>query len=311
MEHREQTAAARVVIAVPVFNEEKHLARTLDSLLGQTEPNLRVVVMDNRSTDDTARIARAYAAADPRVHYEVGESWVGLIDNWRRGFFRARALHPSATYFAWWGGHDVARPRWLEALAAALDADPSLVGAFPTWIPHREDRKKPRDVRPRRDTAGVARARHRAAVPIPGDASQGLLRPEPLESTTLIRRVYLPDRLFVTELAALGGFRHVPEPLWERHMPPRMTTRQKRRRQLAAIFPEGRTLTSRLPWLVVHLSILVWTLVVRASAHPETGRMEGLALTAAYARRSVAKQARSSRRRVVRRMRALCSRRRR
>jgi succinoglycan biosynthesis protein ExoA len=56
-----------VTVIVPARNEEAFIARCLDSILAQDEPNLQVVVVDGGSTDRTAEIVSAFADRDPRV----------------------------------------------------------------------------------------------------------------------------------------------------------------------------------------------------------------------------------------------------
>jgi glycosyltransferase involved in cell wall biosynthesis len=51
---------------VPVFNGERYLSETLDSILGQTYAELEVIVADDGSTDGTRAVVEAYAG---RVHY--------------------------------------------------------------------------------------------------------------------------------------------------------------------------------------------------------------------------------------------------
>lgn len=292
------------MVAVPAYNEGDGLARTLDSILAQTERDLRVVVMDNCSTDATAKVARAYAGADPRVTYTRGDSHVGIVDNWRRAFLIARTLHPSAPYFAWAGGHDVVYPRWLEVLAAELDAHPSLVGVFPTGLGTRSTEEADSDLRSPVDTFGLESARDRIKVPLRGMAVQGLFRPDALQRAGIVRHVIAPDRLLVAELAAHGQIRHVPERLWERRMGPKMTKRETKARQRAAIFPQGGGLLARVPWLVGHGGALAWNLGVRGRARPRVGRVEGLALAGAYVRLALARRMRvvttRERRRAVR-----------
>jgi glycosyltransferase involved in cell wall biosynthesis len=57
---------ALVSIIIPAFNAEKYIADTLDSILAQTHPNVEVIVVDDGSTDGTAKIVRDYG---PRVAY--------------------------------------------------------------------------------------------------------------------------------------------------------------------------------------------------------------------------------------------------
>src|SRR6476619_2081092 len=49
-----------VTVLVPAFNEEDGLGDTLTSLSLQTYPDLRVVVVDDCSTDATADVARSF-----------------------------------------------------------------------------------------------------------------------------------------------------------------------------------------------------------------------------------------------------------
>ena len=53
--------ALTVSIVIPVYNEERHLKPCLDSLAAQSVAPLEVIVVDNNSTDDTPKIAGAYA----------------------------------------------------------------------------------------------------------------------------------------------------------------------------------------------------------------------------------------------------------
>lgn len=49
-----------VSIIVPVYNGEKHLRESLDSIVAQTYPNLEILVMDDASTDSTPEIIASY-----------------------------------------------------------------------------------------------------------------------------------------------------------------------------------------------------------------------------------------------------------
>ena len=49
-----------VSVLTPVYNGESHIARLLDSVLGQTYPHIEMILADDGSTDATIRIAEAY-----------------------------------------------------------------------------------------------------------------------------------------------------------------------------------------------------------------------------------------------------------
>jgi biofilm PGA synthesis N-glycosyltransferase PgaC len=62
---REEVAS--IVAIIPASNEEHDIAKAIESLLLQTRPVDRIVVMVNNSNDDTATIARQYEKMFPNV----------------------------------------------------------------------------------------------------------------------------------------------------------------------------------------------------------------------------------------------------
>jgi chlorobactene glucosyltransferase len=74
----------RVSVLVPARNEAQNLERLLPSLLQKPDDNLEILVLNDRSEDDTANVVRAFAARDPRVRLLEGaplpEGWLGK--NW-------------------------------------------------------------------------------------------------------------------------------------------------------------------------------------------------------------------------------------
>jgi cellulose synthase/poly-beta-1,6-N-acetylglucosamine synthase-like glycosyltransferase/peptidoglycan/xylan/chitin deacetylase (PgdA/CDA1 family)/spore germination protein YaaH len=61
---QEHSYQPRVAVLVPAYNEEKVIARTIRSVLDSTYPNLRVIVIDDGSSDRTLEIARASFKAE-------------------------------------------------------------------------------------------------------------------------------------------------------------------------------------------------------------------------------------------------------
>jgi glycosyltransferase involved in cell wall biosynthesis len=70
-----------VSVLVPTYNGERFLRPALRSALDQSHRNLEVIVGDDASTDGTAQILAAVAAADPRVRIVRHETNVGAYDN--------------------------------------------------------------------------------------------------------------------------------------------------------------------------------------------------------------------------------------
>lgn len=58
---------ARLSIILPIYNGEKFIADTINSLLGSTYHNLEILLIDDGSTDSSLEICRNYAASDSRI----------------------------------------------------------------------------------------------------------------------------------------------------------------------------------------------------------------------------------------------------
>ncbi len=54
-------------IIIPVYNTERYLAKTLDSVLGQTLTEIEVICVNDGSGDNSLNILKEYAAKDPRI----------------------------------------------------------------------------------------------------------------------------------------------------------------------------------------------------------------------------------------------------
>ena len=64
-----------VSIIVPVYNLEKYISRTLDSVFSQTYDNIEIIAVNDGSKDSSAQILDSYAEKEPRlkvIHKENG-----------------------------------------------------------------------------------------------------------------------------------------------------------------------------------------------------------------------------------------------
>jgi len=75
-----------VTIGLPVYNSEKYLPQSIESLLGQTYSDFVLLISDNASTDSTADICASYAAQDSRVKYCRNEENIGNPRNFNPVF---------------------------------------------------------------------------------------------------------------------------------------------------------------------------------------------------------------------------------
>jgi len=68
-----------VDVVVPCYKYAHYLPFCVNSILTQRGVDVRVLIVDDVSPDNTPEVARAIAAADPRVHYVRNEKNLGLI----------------------------------------------------------------------------------------------------------------------------------------------------------------------------------------------------------------------------------------
>lgn len=69
----------RIDVLMPVYNGARYLAEQVDSILAQQGVDLRLIVLDDSSTDGSLRILRSYASRDSRVRIMCNDENMGLI----------------------------------------------------------------------------------------------------------------------------------------------------------------------------------------------------------------------------------------
>jgi glycosyltransferase involved in cell wall biosynthesis len=108
-----------------VYNGERFLEETLDSILNQTFADFELIISDNASTDRTGEISQAYARRDGRIRYYRGEKNMGAGWNIRRVYELA-----TGKYFKWAAADDILEPEFLRRCVEALESDAGCVVAY-------------------------------------------------------------------------------------------------------------------------------------------------------------------------------------
>src|SRR4051794_39820558 len=78
-------------VIIPCYNADRFLAQCIQSVLSQNVDDLRIVVIDNASTDDSVEVARRFAAEDSRVEVICHARNLGPIASFNEGVDIARA----------------------------------------------------------------------------------------------------------------------------------------------------------------------------------------------------------------------------
>ncbi|MEF2919536.1 MAG: glycosyltransferase [Acutalibacteraceae bacterium] len=104
-----------ISVVLPVYNGEKYLSESIESVINQTYKNWELIIVDDCSTDNTAVIAKKYAEQDDRIHYYLNEKNLRLPRNLNRGFSLAKG-----NYLTWTSDDNRYRPTALEKMLKAL-----------------------------------------------------------------------------------------------------------------------------------------------------------------------------------------------
>jgi glycosyltransferase involved in cell wall biosynthesis len=112
---------------MPVYdNPERYLREAMDSILKQTLSDFEFIIVDDASTDGTARVLASYS--DPRIVVLTNPSNMHETNSLNRGLGAARG-----EYIACIDHDDVAEPNRLARQVDYLDSHPE-VAVLGTWI---------------------------------------------------------------------------------------------------------------------------------------------------------------------------------
>lgn len=201
----------RYSVVIPAYNAAAYIGETISSVLGQTETDWELVVVDDGSADETVAAVKGFA--DPRITLIQQENR-GVSAARNRGFAGSRG-----EYVLFLDNDDLLYPKALERLGKKLDAQPEAVLAYGTHTCF-EEAAPP---------VSAARAPLSLRRKPRGEALAALLAGNSplLPGATLVRREAAAraggfdpainlneDWVFWCDLAALGPIRYIgPEPL--------------------------------------------------------------------------------------------------
>jgi glycosyltransferase involved in cell wall biosynthesis len=202
----------KVSIGLPVYNGEVYLRDAVKSILDQSYPDFELIISDNASTDATEKICRDFAAHDGRIRYYRNEINIGASPNHNRVFELAKGE------FFKWSAHDDLYPKeMLQRCVEVLEKAPAsvilvytqfeMIDEFGKSLRTLSDPVEKRDPRPH---LRLARLLMKLGY---YSGAYGLIRSNVLRKTRLEGSFPYSDRVLMAELAMLGEFREIPEPL--------------------------------------------------------------------------------------------------
>ena len=79
MEKEKEIEKEKISIIVPMYNAEKFIGKTIESVLAQTYQNWEMLIMNDVSTDNSLAIVSLYAKKDERIKIVNTEKNVGVV----------------------------------------------------------------------------------------------------------------------------------------------------------------------------------------------------------------------------------------
>lgn len=111
-----------VSVVIPCYNYARFVANCVRSALDQDGVDVRVLIIDDASTDDSARVARRLAAEDDRVEFRVHEANRGHIATYNEGLLE----WADGDYSVLISADDLLTPGSLGRATAVLEANPTI-----------------------------------------------------------------------------------------------------------------------------------------------------------------------------------------
>ena len=123
-----------VDVAIPCYNYGRYLERCVESVLDQGLSDVRVMIIDDASTDDLLKVAKKLSRSDSRVDVISHSDNLGHIETYNEGIAWA-----SSDYFVLLSADDLLVPGSLERAVAIMDSNPDIgltYGKFVYWHDH-------------------------------------------------------------------------------------------------------------------------------------------------------------------------------
>jgi len=105
-----------ISVVLPIYNGEKYMRQSIDSVLRQTYKNWELLIIDDGSTDRTPEIAMEYVQKDSRISYHKNPQNMRLPRTLNRGFSMAKGA-----YLTWTSDDNYYYPTALEKMYCTLE----------------------------------------------------------------------------------------------------------------------------------------------------------------------------------------------
>ena len=131
-----------ISVLIPVYNQEKYIASCLDSVIDQTFSSYQILVLNDGSSDGTAKILEKYRDNNKvRLFYKENEKSIAKA----RNYLLDRIDTP---YFIFVDSDDIVSPFYLEMLYSSLVKDNADISCCGYMLVNNFSKNKKNPIRP-------------------------------------------------------------------------------------------------------------------------------------------------------------------
>lgn len=112
----------KVTVLMSVYNGEKYLPQSIESILRQTYKNFEFIIIDDNSSDKTSFLLQEYASLHEKIKLIKNEKKIGLTKSLNIGLNKAKGK-----YIARQDHDDISLPERLEKEVKYLEDNPEVV----------------------------------------------------------------------------------------------------------------------------------------------------------------------------------------
>ena len=114
-----------VSVLITSYNREKYIEEAIQSVLSQDYPNFELIIVDDCSTDQTAKIIKRYESIDYRIKIFINEKNLGQFAN-----RNLAAGYATGVYLKYVDSDDIIYPSALRYMVEAMENHPKAGMGF-------------------------------------------------------------------------------------------------------------------------------------------------------------------------------------
>lgn len=115
-----------VTICMPTYNHEPYIEAAILSVISQEYSNIKLIISDDCSTDNTYNIVSAYEEKYPDlIHAQRHDKNLGIMQN-------VKSIYPLITgkYVCWFSGDDLFYPEKIKNQVYLMESNPNCIFSF-------------------------------------------------------------------------------------------------------------------------------------------------------------------------------------